>query len=129
MPSTRDEILLQTAGFTREDGHVDRPISSVDLFILPVNIDGDDLVWEDNWMHVQFRRPGKGLLSDFLKLHNGSPDRVLRFVRSWGTISFGFAFQRVLKSSDTKSVTPERVALFAEDWIGRVLCARHLTGC
>jgi len=126
MSTNHVDVLIQTGGFTLENGRVERPISSEELFILPVEIEGDDLVWENNWSDVEFRRPGKGLLSDFLKLHNAPPDRVLRFVRKWGTLNLGPAFERVLKSANTKSITPGLIATFADHWIGPVLCARHL---
>ena len=125
MPTNHNEILWQTAGFVLEDGRVDRPISSEELVILPTSIDGDDLVWGTNWAHAQFRPPGKGLLSEFLKLSQAPPNRILRFARRWGAINFGFAFKRFLKSLET-TVAPEHIAEFAENWIGPVLRTRHL---
>jgi len=124
MPSHHDRIAWQAAGYELANGRLDRPVSSAELVILPAKLEGDDVASGTNWTHVKFRRPGKGLLSDFLRLRTGDHDGILRFVRNWGAINFGRAIKHYMKSTPFV-VTEARTLKFTRDWIGTTLHDRH----
>src|SRR5205807_7183558 len=78
-----DAHRWQLAGLTDEDGNLDRAVAGA-RWGMPtvVELDGERLVWR--WQGSRFIEPGPTMFSEFLRLAEGSDERILQYARQWG---------------------------------------------
>jgi hypothetical protein len=119
MPKPNESLKWEIAGFCLPNGDLDRPVKSDELIIFPAQIDGEDITWRADFAVAEFKRPGRTLLSSFLRLHNREPQAILTFVQTWGAVGFGTVF------NFGSSLPPEKIKHFARNWIGDTLHDRH----
>lgn len=92
------------AGLTNGTGSLDRPLAAGRLFVpaaIEVDAENDRLLWAAETSPTSRgheRRPGPGLLNDFVELHDASAQRVRGYARRWGVLQI-CARHRPLPSS------------------------------
>lgn len=80
--------IWQEAGLdTRETAELSR-IFTADSWSLPsvVELDGERLLWRAAKGEEKRFHPGRGLMEDFVRLHESSPDQIVKYAKRWGVL-------------------------------------------